>query len=155
MDDALKAQAPLQRAGDLVALTAHHARQMRKPSTPIRRMFHAVRATSPQTRALLRVCALILLINPILTSAFAFFAFSNHPDFALGLTAFFCFMCCTLLAVWIRSDARHAWSRARESGFVQPAAIRPGRAVRVSSACPARWLVVLHVELHGGVVAAR
>lgn len=118
-------------------------------------MLRATRTGNPQKRALLRVCALILLINPILTSAFAFFAFSNHPDFALGLTAFFCFMCCALLAAWIRSDARHAWSRASESGFVQPAAIRPGRAVRVACACPSRWLVVLHVELHGGVVAAR
>ncbi|MEM5316812.1 hypothetical protein [Paraburkholderia sp. JHI869] len=130
----------------------HH---MRNVISPIRRTLNAARAISPQKRALLRVCALILLISPILTSAFAFFAFSNHPDFALGLTAFFCFMCCTLLAVWIRSDARHAWSRARESGFVPPGAIRPGRAVRVASACPSRWLVVLHVELHGGIVAAR
>ena len=155
MDDARKAQAALQRARDLVALTALRLHLMRNTSSPIRRILSAAHAISPHKRALLRVCALILLITPILTSAFAFIAFSNHPDFALGLTAFFCFMCCTLLAVWIRSDARHAWSRARESGFVQPAAIRPGRAVRVSSACPSRWLVVLHVELHGGIVAAR
>lgn len=116
-------------------------------------MLRAAFTVSPHKRALLRICALIVLINPILTSAFAFFAFSNHPDFALGLTAFFCFMCCALLAAWIRSDARHAWSHARDTGFVQPATIRPGRAVRVASACPARWLVVLHVELQGGSVA--
>jgi len=71
-------------------------------------MLRAASTVTPQKRALLRVCALILLVIPILTSAFAFFAFSNHPDFALGLTTCFCFMCCALLAAWIRSDARHA-----------------------------------------------
>nr|WP_260400327.1 hypothetical protein [Paraburkholderia bannensis] len=109
--------------------------------------------STPRRRAVLRLVVLILLINPILTCAFAFVARGSHPDLALGLTTLFCFMTCAALSVWTRSDAHHAWRDARASGFVEPRAIASGRTVRVSSECPRRWLVELHIGLQGGIAA--
>ncbi|CAG9211386.1 conserved hypothetical protein [Paraburkholderia tropica] len=112
-------------------------------------------ALAPRRRAVARLVVLILLINPILTCAFAFVARGSHPDLALGLTTLFCFMTCAALSAWIRSDARHAWRDARASGFVEPRAIASGATVRVHGDCPRRWLVELHIGLQGGITARR
>jgi hypothetical protein len=108
---------------------------------------------APRWRALARVGLLLVLVNPIFTSAFAFLAHRNHPDVALGITTLFSFALCAILSVWIRVDARRAFEDARESGFVSPAAITRGCLVRVHRDCPRRWLVVLYVEWQGGLAA--
>jgi hypothetical protein len=115
-------------------------------------MFRAVQGT-PRRRALVRIALLLVFVNPIFTCAFAFLAHQNHPDVALGITTLFSFGLCAVLSVWVRSDAKHAWQDAREWGFVSPGAIRRGALVRVRRDCPRRWLVVLHVELQGGLAA--
>jgi hypothetical protein len=108
---------------------------------------------APRWRALARVGLLLVLVNPIFTSAFAFLAHQNHPDVALGLTTLFSFALCAIMAVWIRADAKNAWEDARESGWVSPAAIRQGGLVRIARDCPRRWLVVLYVEWQGALAA--
>jgi hypothetical protein len=116
------------------------------------RGFHGIQGT-PRWRAAARVGALLVLVNPIFTSAFAFLAHRNHPDIALGITTLFSFALCAILAVWIRTDAKHAWQDACEAGFVSPAAIRSGCLVHIRRDCPRRWLVVLHAEWQGGLAA--
>jgi len=113
-------------------------------------MFRGMQRT-PRWRALARVGLLLVLVNPIFTSAFAFLAHRNHPDVALGITTLFSFALCAIMGLWIRADAKHAWEDARESGLVSPAAIQQGGLVRVRRDCPRRWLVVLYVELQGGL----
>ncbi|EEA01169.1 hypothetical protein BH160DRAFT_3517 [Burkholderia sp. H160] len=105
---------------------------------------------SPHRRALVKIAALVVLANQILTTAFAFLARRNYPDVAFGLTTLFSVALCALLIVWIRTDAKRAWEDAVESGFVRPVAIARGRAVVIRPKCPRRWLVVLHVEWKGG-----
>ncbi|MEX3811244.1 hypothetical protein AB3X96_13390 [Paraburkholderia sp. BR13439] len=95
-----------------------------------------------------------MLANQILTTAFAFLAHSNYPDVAFGLTTLFSVALCAVLIVWIRTDGKHAWEDAVESGFVSPVAIARGSAVVIRPECPRRWLVVLHVEWEGGFAAA-
>ncbi|PXW22760.1 hypothetical protein SAMN05445871_2792 [Paraburkholderia caballeronis] len=101
-------------------------------------------------RALTKIVAIVVLANQILTTAFAFVAQRNHPDAALGLTTLFSFALCTVLSVWIRSDAKYAYRAACDAGYVET--LRSG--VRVARRCPRRWLVVLYVELQGGAVVA-
>jgi hypothetical protein len=117
------------------------------------RSFLGIRRT-PRWRALARIAALLVLVTPIFTSAFAFLAHQNHPDFALGLTTLFSFALCAILGVWIKTDAKRAWQDACEAGFVSPAVIRGGCIVHVQRDCPRRWLVVLHVEWQGGLTVA-
>jgi len=105
---------------------------------------------APRTKALIKVAILVVLVNQILTTTFAFLAHQNHPDIAHGLTILFSFGLCALLSAWIRSDARHAWTRARDGGFLSSTEIRSGRTVRIHRDCPRRWLVALHIELNGG-----
>jgi hypothetical protein len=112
------------------------------------------REPAPRSKALIKIVVLVALVNQILTTAFAFFAHQNHPDIALGLTILFSFGLCVILSAWIRSDAKNAWLRACEGGYVSPAEIRGGHTVRVRRDCPGRWLVVLHIELAGGLVAS-
>lgn len=137
-------------------LDFYHAQRMNQPhhipepqERPVRN-FRGIPGT-PRWRALARIAALLVLVNPIFISAFAFLAHQNHPDVALGLTTLFSFALCAILSVWIRMDAKHAWQDACESGFVSPAVIRGGCLVRIRRDCPRRWLVVLHVELRGGL----
>lgn len=111
-------------------------------------------STGPQRRpavrrkAIARVAILIIAVNQIITTAFAFVVHRNHPEVALGLTTLFSFALCVILSVWIRSDAKHAYQNACEQGYVSDPA-GPGRSVRIAAGCPQRWLAVLHVELQG------
>lgn len=109
---------------------------------------------APRTRALLKIIVLVVLVNQILTASFAFLAHENHPDIALGLTTLFSFLLCAILSAWIRSDAKHAWLHARDAGLLSSALIRGGRTVWIRHDCPRRWLVVLHIELEGGLAAS-
>ncbi|HTH62677.1 MAG TPA: hypothetical protein VL689_21315 [Paraburkholderia sp.] len=102
-------------------------------------------------KAIVRIAVLIVVINQLLTTAFAFVVHRNHPDVALGLTTLFSFGLCVVLSVWIRSDAKHAYRNACELGYVSPVA-GPARRVRIAPECPRRWLAVLHVELQGTAV---
>jgi hypothetical protein len=102
----------------------------------------------------MKIVALVVLVNQILTTTFAFLAHENHPDIALGLTTLFSLLLCAILSVWIRSDAKYAWLHARDAGFLSCAEIRGGRTVWIRPGCPKRWLVVLHIELEGGFAAA-
>lgn len=102
-------------------------------------------------KAIVRVAILIILINQLLTTAFAFVVHRNHPDVALGLTTLFSFALCGILSVWLRSDARHAFQSACDLGYVSHLA-GPAGSVRIASGCPRRWLAVLHVELQGRTV---
>lgn len=108
----------------------------------------------PRARALFKIAILVILINQILTTAFAFVAHHNHPDIALGLTILFSFGLCAILSAWIRSDAKHAWLHARDAGYLSSMHLRAGRTVSIRRDCPRRWLVVLHVEFAGGIVAS-
>ena len=105
----------------------------------------------PHRRALVKIAVLVVLANQIFTTAFAFLAHRNYPDVAPGLTTLFSFALCAILIVWIRTDAKHAWEDAVESGFVSPVAIARGGMVAIPPECPRRWLVVLHVEWEGGL----
>lgn len=109
---------------------------------------------APRTRALVKIIILVVLVNQILTASFAFLAHENHPDIAFGLTTLFSFLLCAILSAWIRSDAKHAWLHARDAGCLSSALIRGGRTVWIRQDCPRRWLVVLHIELEGGLAAS-
>jgi hypothetical protein len=99
-------------------------------------------------KTIFRIALLVIVVNQILTTAFAFVVHRNHPDVALGLTTLFSFALCAILCVWIRSDAKHAYQNACDLGYVSyPAG--PARSVRIAPECPRRWLAVLHVELQG------
>ena len=102
-------------------------------------------------KAIVRIAILIILINQLLTTAFAFVVHRNHPDVALGLTTLFSFGLCVVLSVWIRSDAKHAYQNACALGYVSHLA-GPARSVRIAPGCPRRWLAVLHVELQNRAV---
>ncbi|MEX3855575.1 hypothetical protein [Paraburkholderia sp. BR10923] len=107
----------------------------------------------PHRRALVKIAVLVVLANQILTTAFAFLAHRNYPDVAFGLTTLFSVALCSILIVWIRTEAKYAWEDAVESGVVSPVAIARGSAVVIRPECPRRWLVVLHVEWKGGFAA--
>lgn len=104
-------------------------------------------------KALVRIAILVIVINQLITTAFAFIVRRSHPDVALGLTTLFSFALCMILSVWIRSDAKYAYEAACKRGDVSPLAGRKG-GVRIARECPRRWLVVLHVELQGGAVVS-
>ncbi len=102
----------------------------------------------------MKIVVLVVLVNAILTTTFAFLAHENHPDIALGLTILFSFVLCAILSAWIRSDAKHAWLHAYDAGFLSSTEIRRARTVWVRQDCPRRWLVVLHIEFEGGFAAS-
>jgi hypothetical protein len=102
-------------------------------------------------KAIGRLAILIVAVNQIVTTAFAFVVHRNHPDVALGLTTLFSMVLCVMLSAWIRSGAKHAYENACEQGYVSDLP-GPGRSVRIAPGCPQRWLVVLYVELQGRAV---
>jgi hypothetical protein len=104
-----------------------------------------------RAKAIVRIALLSILISQIVSAAFGFVAYRNHPDVALGLTTMVSFLLCAVLSVWIRSDAKHAYLDACELGYVS-SATASGRRLLIARECPRRWLVVLHVELHGRIV---
>lgn len=99
-------------------------------------------------KALIRLATLIVAVNQIITMPFAFVAYCNHPDVALGLTTLFSFVLCVTLGAWILSSAKHAYQSACEQGHASDLA-RPARSVRIAPECPQRWFAVLYVELQG------
>jgi hypothetical protein len=104
-------------------------------------------------KALIRIAILVIVINQLMTTAFAFVVRRSHPDVALGLTTLFSFALCVILSIWIRSDAKYAYEAACKQGYVSRLAGR-ARDVRIARECPRRWLVVLYVELQGSAVVS-
>jgi hypothetical protein len=102
-------------------------------------------------KAIVRFAILIIAVNQIITTAFAFVVRRNHPDVALGLTTLFSMVLCVMLSAWIRSGAKHAYQNACERGYASDLA-GPARSVRIAPGCPRRLLVVLYVELQGRTV---
>jgi hypothetical protein len=104
-------------------------------------------------RGMCKVVAIAFVTNQVLTTIFTYVA--QQLDESLPHQAIWLFSCvtCGLLTLWLQSDARRAFSLAREKGFVKAVGDNK-QALQIAEDCPKRWLVILHIELNPAAIKA-
>ncbi|MGF6776652.1 hypothetical protein [Paraburkholderia sp. GAS334] len=104
-------------------------------------------------RGLGKVVIIAFAANQILTVAFTYIAQQIDVGLPQQTVTLFSCVTCGLVSLWLQSDARRAFSFARDKGYVKPAG-DPSQSLQIAADCPKRWLVVLHIELNPAANAA-
>lgn len=101
-------------------------------------------------RGWLKLALLTFSVDQILTAVFGYATQRIDPGIADFETVIFSCITCFLVSHWLVADARVAWAAAKEQGFIGPVQTggAHGSQLEIASACPRRWLVVLHLELN-------
>jgi hypothetical protein len=98
-------------------------------------------------RAAFKVVMIAMATNETLTVAFTEIARRIDPDLSLDLVESFSFVSAILAGFWFQTDAKRAYLRAREDGFIV-ARQMPEAGILIREGCPKRWLVQLYLELN-------
>jgi hypothetical protein len=103
--------------------------------------------TVMRLRGMLKVILASIIANEILMTVFLYLAGMIDPNVPHTVVSVFSFATCFLVGTWLQSDARRAYSTAREQGFIAPVD-DTNRSFGITADCPKRWLVILHIELN-------
>ncbi|WP_246257379.1 hypothetical protein [Pararobbsia alpina] len=107
--------------------------------------------TVMRLRGMLKVILASIIANEILMTAFLYLAGMIDPNVPHRVVSVFSFVTCFLVGSWLQSDARRAYSMAREKGLIAPVD-DTHRSLGITADCPKRWLVILHIELNPAAV---
>jgi hypothetical protein len=103
--------------------------------------------TTMRVRGMVKLIALIVIFNQVLTSVFSFACHAIDPGVTPQVTSIFGLASSLLLGFWLQADARSAYRQAVEKGFIV-SADKSNPFPRIGEKCPKKWLVVLHIELY-------
>jgi hypothetical protein len=103
--------------------------------------------TAMRIRGMVKLIALIVIFNQLLTTLFSMACHAIDPDVAPQITSGFGLASSLMLGFWLQADARRAYRHAVEQGFVVNAD-KSNPLPRISDKCPKKWLVLLHIELY-------
>jgi hypothetical protein len=98
-------------------------------------------------RAVFKVVLIAMATNQVLTIVFTEIGRLIDPDLSLDIVEMFSFISAMLVGFWFQADAKSAYLRARNNGFIV-ARKAPESGVIVRETCPQRWLVQLYLELN-------
>ena len=107
--------------------------------------------TIMRIRGAAKVALLTILTNEVLTITFAAIARRIAPDISLGMIQLISLSSALLVGFWFQADARRAFLRAQQDGYIVVRRI-PEPVVVVRDNCPKRWLVQLYLELNPAMV---
>ena len=99
----------------------------------------------------LKLAILTFAVDQILTAVFGYVVERIDPGTTDFQTVIFSCITCFLVSNWLVTDARTAWTTAKQQGFIgisRAGAGAPEEKLSIAIACPRRWLVVLHLELN-------
>jgi hypothetical protein len=102
-------------------------------------------------RAGFKVVLIAMATNEVLTILFAEIARRIDPDLSLDTIEMFSFISAMLAGFWFQADAKRAYLRARNNGFIVTRKA-PESGIIVRENCPQRWLVQLYLELNPSLV---
>jgi hypothetical protein len=98
-------------------------------------------------RAAFKVVLIAMAANEVLTIVFTEIARHIDPDLSLDTIEMFSFISAILAGFWFQADAKRAYLRARNDGFIVTRETPESRII-VKENCPQRWLVQLYLELN-------
>jgi hypothetical protein len=107
-----------------------------------------------RVRATIQVILIAMATNEVLTIAFTEIARRIDPDLSSDTVTMFSLISGLLAGVWFQADARRAYLRAREDGFILVRQT-PEVGVAIRENCPKRWLVQLYLELNPSLASEK
>jgi hypothetical protein len=119
----------------------------RRPPAPDPDPHRARLQAALRLRGIAKIVLVTLGMGELLTIAFSYCAGLTGHGADQGAALLFNFVSCALVSYWLQADARRAYRDAKANDRLGPPRARHD-APQVDSACPNRWLVVLHLELN-------
>jgi len=103
--------------------------------------------TTMRIRGMVKLVALVILCNQILTAIFSYACHAIDPNVAPRVVSVFGIASSLMIGFWLEADARRAYRYANEKKLVMGTdASHP--MPRIRSDCPKKWLVMLYIELN-------